>query len=100
MCQAPDQQTSQTPAGKRHVRSQPGVKLRKTEGIRQLKVASSTKSAVVDRNELVRLQREDKSLEKYWDRRNVKVKGQQEVSFEEKDSVLYRKLQASPCKRR
>lgn len=29
-----------------------------------LKVASSSKNAVVDRNELVRLQREDKSLEK------------------------------------
>ena len=41
-------------------------------------------------NELVRLQREDKSLEKYWDRRDIKVKGEQEVSFEEKDGVLYR----------
>ena len=55
-----------------------------------LKVASSPKSAIVDKNELVRLQREDKSLEKYWDRRDIKVKGEQEVSFEEKDGVLYR----------
>ena len=55
-----------------------------------LKVASSSKSAIVDKNELVRLQREDKSLEKYWDRRDIKVKGEQEVSFEVKDSVLYR----------
>jgi len=55
-----------------------------------LKVASSSKNAVVDRNELVRLQLEDKSLEKYWDRRDIKVKGEQEVSFEEKDGVLYR----------
>ena len=55
-----------------------------------LQVASSSKSAIVDRNELVRLQREDKSLEKYWDRRDIKVKGEQEVSFEEKDGVLYR----------
>ena len=44
----------------------------------------------MDKNELVRLQREDKSLEKYWDRRDIKGKGEQEVSFEEKDGVLYR----------
>lgn len=43
----------------------------------------------IDRNEQVRLQREDKSLEKYWDRRDIKVKGEQGVSFEEKDGVLY-----------
>ena len=55
-----------------------------------LKVSSSSKSAIVDKNELVRLQREDKSLEKYWNRRDIKVKGEQEVSFEVKDSVLYR----------
>ena len=55
-----------------------------------LKVASSSKNAVVDRNELVRLQREDKSLEMYWDRRDIKVKGEQEVSLEEKDGVLYK----------
>jgi len=55
-----------------------------------LKVASSSKNAVVDRKELVRLQREDKSLEKYWDRRDIKVKRKHEVSFEEKDGVLYR----------
>ena len=63
----------------------------KKEGKRTpLKVASSSRSAIVDRNELVRLQREDKSLEKYWDRRDIKVKGEQEVSFEVKDGVLYR----------
>ena len=39
----------------------------KKEGKHQpLKVASSPKSATVCRKELVRLQREDKSLEKYW----------------------------------
>ena len=32
-----------------------------------LKVASSPKNAVVDKNEVVRLQREDENLEKYWD---------------------------------
>ena len=35
----------------------------------------------MDRNELVRLQRENKSLEKYWHQRDIKVKGKQEVSF-------------------
>lgn len=63
---------------------------RKDEKRTALKVASRPKNAIVDRNELVRLQREDKSLEKFWDRRDIKVKGEQEVSFEEKDDVLYR----------
>lgn len=39
-----------------------------------LKVTSSSKNAIVDRNELVRLEREDKSLEKYWDRGEVHYK--------------------------
>lgn len=56
----------------------------------QLKVANSSKNVIVDKNELVRSQREDESLEKYRDRRDIKVKGEQEVSFEEKDGVLYR----------
>ena len=55
-----------------------------------LKVASSSKNAIVDRNELIRLQHNDQSLEKYWDQRDIKVKGKQEVSFEEKNGVLYR----------
>ena len=55
-----------------------------------LKVASSSKNAIVDRNELISLQHEDKSLEKYWDQRDIKVKGKQKVSFEEKNGVLYR----------
>ena len=55
-----------------------------------LKVASGSKSAIVDINELVILQRKDKSLKKYRDRKDIKVKGEQEVSFEEKDGVLYR----------
>ena len=45
-----------------------------------LKVASSSKNAIVDRNELIRLQHEDKSLEKYWDERDIKVKGKQKES--------------------
>ena len=44
----------------------------------------------MDRNELVRLQCEDKSLEKYWHQRDIKVKGKQEVSFKERGGVLYR----------
>ena len=37
--------------------------------------------------ELVILQCHDKSLEKYRDRKGIKVKGEQKVSFEETDSV-------------
>ena len=55
-----------------------------------LKVANDPKSTIVNKNELVRLQREDKSLEKFWDRRDIKLKGEREVSFEENDRVLYR----------
>lgn len=36
------------------------------------------------------MQREDISLEKYWGRRDIKVKGEQDVSFEEKDGVLFK----------
>lgn len=55
-----------------------------------LKVSSSSNNVAADKNELVRLQREDKSLEKYWNQRDDKVKGMQEVRFDEKDGVLYR----------
>ena len=37
-----------------------------------LKVASSSKNAIVDRNELIRLQQEDKRLEKYWDKETLR----------------------------
>ena len=37
-----------------------------------LKVASSSKNAIVDRNELMRLQHEDKRLEKYWDKETLR----------------------------
>ena len=39
-----------------------------------LKVASRSKSAIVDRNELVILQRKEKSLEKYRDQKDIKLK--------------------------
>ena len=49
-----------------------------------LKVERGLKSAIVG---LVILQCHDKSLEKYRDRKGVKVKREQKVSFEEKDGV-------------
>ena len=36
------------------------------------------------------MQSEDESLQKYWDRGNVLVKGQAEFSFEVKSGILYR----------
>ena len=55
-----------------------------------LKVPSSRESPIVDREKLKQMQREDESLRKYWDRDDVLVKGQAEISFEEKCGVLYR----------
>ena len=49
-----------------------------------LKVPSSLESPIVDREKLKKMQREDESLPKYWDRDDVLVKGQAEISFEEK----------------
>ena len=36
------------------------------------------------------MQSEDESLQKYWDRSDVLVKGQAEISFEVKSGILYR----------
>ena len=44
----------------------------------------------MDREKLKQMQREDESLHKYWDRDDVLVRGQAEISFEEKCRVLYR----------
>ena len=44
---------------------------------------SSRESPIVDREKLKQMQREDESLRKYWDRDDVLVKGQAEISFEE-----------------
>ena len=55
-----------------------------------LKVPSTRESPIVDREKLKQMQREDESLRKYWDRDGVLVKGQAEISFEEKSGVLYR----------
>ena len=44
----------------------------------------------MDRGKLKQMQREDDSLPKFWDREDVLVKGQAEISFKEKCGVLYR----------
>ena len=54
-----------------------------------LKVPSTRENPIVDREKLKQMQREDESLRKYWDRDGVLVKGQAEISFEEKSGVLY-----------
>ena len=55
-----------------------------------LKVSSSRESPIVDREKLKQMQHEDERPRKYWDRDDVLVKGQAEISFEEKCGVLYR----------
>ena len=55
-----------------------------------LKVPSSRESLIVDTEKLKQMQREDESLRKYWYRDDVLVKGQAEISFEEKCGILYR----------
>ena len=55
-----------------------------------LKVPSTRENPIVDREKLKQMQREDESLRKYWDRDGALVKGQAEISFEEKSGVLYR----------
>ena len=55
-----------------------------------LKVPNTRENPIVDREKLKQTQREDESLRKYWDRDGVLVKGQAEISFEEKSGVLYR----------
>ena len=54
-----------------------------------LKVPSTRESPNVDREKLKQMQREDESLRKYWDRDGVLVKGQVNISFEEKSGILY-----------
>ena len=54
-----------------------------------LKVPGTKKSPVVDRQKLKQIQRDDQSLQKYWERNDVVVRGQAEISFEVKGGVLY-----------
>lgn len=58
-----------------------------------LRVPSTRENPIVDKEKLKQMQREDESLRKYWDRDGVLVKGQAEISFEEKSGVLYRLYQ-------
>ena len=55
-----------------------------------LKVPSYQESPIVDKQKLKQMQSEDESLRKYWDRGDVLVKGQAEISFEVKSEILYR----------
>ena len=54
-----------------------------------LKIPSTNESPVVDREKLKQMQRDDKSLQKYWEKDDVFVRGQAENSFEVKGGVLY-----------
>ena len=56
-----------------------------------LKVLSYQESPIVDKQKLKQMQSEDESLRKYWDRGDVLVKGQAEISFSGKewDIVLH-----------
>ena len=55
-----------------------------------LKIPSTNESPVVDREKLKQMRRDDKSLQKYWEKDDVVVRGQAENSFEVKGGVLYR----------
>ena len=54
-----------------------------------LKVPSYQESPIVDKQKLKQMQSEDESLQKYWDRGDLLVKGQAEISFEVKSGILY-----------
>ncbi|XP_068731657.1 GRB10-interacting GYF protein 2-like isoform X2 [Montipora capricornis] len=55
-----------------------------------LKVPDTKESPVVDREKLKQMQRDDESLQKFWEKDDVVVRGQAETSFEVKGGVLYR----------
>ena len=55
-----------------------------------LKVPSYQESPISDKQKLKQMQSEDESLQKYWDRGDLLVKGQAEISFEVKSGILYR----------
>ena len=55
-----------------------------------LKVPGTKESPVIDREKLKQMQRDDESLQKYWEKDDVVVRGQAETSFEVKGGVLYR----------
>ena len=53
-----------------------------------LKVPSYKESPIVDKQNLKQIQSKDESLRKYWDRGDILVKGQAEISFEVKSGIL------------
>ena len=54
-----------------------------------LKVPDTKESPVVDREKLKQIERDDESLQKFWEKDDVVVRGQAETSFEVKGGVLY-----------
>ena len=67
-----------------------GSQATKDGEVTPLKVPSYQESPIVDKQKLKQMQSEDESLQKYWDRGDVLVKGQAEISFEVKSGILYR----------
>ena len=55
-----------------------------------LKVPSYQESPIVNKQKLKQMQSEHERLRKYWDRGDLLVKGQAEISFEVKSGILYR----------
>ena len=55
-----------------------------------MKTPGTKESPVVDREKPKQMQHDDESLQKYWKRNDVVVRGQAEISFEVKGGVLYR----------
>ena len=54
-----------------------------------LKVPSTNESPVVDREKLNQMQRDDESLQNYWGKGDIVVRGQAETSFKVKGGGLY-----------
>ena len=88
--------TVDTPYVKGQVEAQclPAVTTRsqaKKDGeVTPLKVPSYQESPIVDKQKLKQMQSEDERLRKYWDRGDVLVKGQADISFQVKSGILYR----------
>ena len=55
-----------------------------------MKVLGTKESPVVDREKLKQMHCDDESLQKFWEKDNVVVRGQAEISFEVKGGALYR----------
>ena len=64
-------------------------RIKKAEERIPLEVRDTSGSPVVDRKKLKQMQRDDESLQKYWEKDDVVVKGHTENSFELKGGILY-----------